>query len=135
MERWRQYNQDYAIASDIVADLRNAGRLKQGEKIAVVSENQQHIPQLYRLFFMQFPVSAFLAGYMSAVPLLNRVSGFSLTSITNADLARLAQLPDDENSLIYKTFCDRAHTPWELRQKEDITLVCLPSMEGKRGAP
>lgn len=135
MERWWQYEYDYAIASDIVADLRDSDRLREGAKIAVLRKNQKPIPQEHDLFSKQFTGSVFFSGDIDIVPFLNRVSGLGLTDVTHTDLARLARLQDNDTSQVYEMFCDPTHKPWEIHKKEDITLVCLSPMAGKRDIP
>jgi hypothetical protein len=127
-ERWRQYRQDYAIASGIISDLRFTKALYPGSKLAVLAEKRSHIAQLNRILVMDFPVSAFsLTASPSEVALLKSVSGIDLQHITHEDLLPYTQAPNI--LFLYDALCKGARPPWELRKIKDITLACLPSLD------
>jgi hypothetical protein len=126
-ERWRQYKQDYAVASGIISDLRSKKALYPGSKVAVLAEKRTHIAQINRMLVMDFPISAFsLTASPSEVAMLKLVSGIDLQQITHEDLLAYTKAPNV--LFLYDDLCTGARAPWELRKIKDITLVCLPSL-------
>jgi len=126
-ERWRQYRQDYAIASGIRSDLRVKKALYPGSKVAVLAEKRSHIAQLNRMLVMDFPISAFsLSASPSEVAFLKSVSGIDVHHITHETLLPYTQAPNI--LFLYNALCSGSRPPWELRTVKDITLVCLPSL-------
>jgi hypothetical protein len=112
MKRWWHYEHDYAIASGIVADLRDMDLLRERQKIFFVYEN----PVL-----VHTPISGFLSHNENAVPFLKRVSGLTFTTVLRKDRA----------DIHYETLCTSRHTPWDIHYKNDVVFICLSSLDRK----
>jgi len=134
-ERARQYVHDEAIGFNILADLKEKGALYAGSPMVVVSASPYHIAQLTRVFFIHFPLSTFWANLSTGVPMLSRLSGIPLKRITYGDLwHKVLNIPENSPNpvlQIYEALCGDISMPWEIRKKEDITVICL----AQKGSP
>jgi hypothetical protein len=131
-ERARQYAHDEIMASNLLADLTKEGLVYEASPIAVIDSPPYSNAQLTRISFLKFPISTFWSNLSTGTAMLSRASGIILKTVPYDDLWSIAQVSKtgpDADLQLYKTLCDALSTPWEIRRKTDVTIVCLAPKE------